>query len=207
MNDPETRPRRRPQFSLLTLMLMTSIVALAITVVMLYREVGPLRRELKQLRDETGQLTIDDATKLHAIRVDTQDELEWKWRIWVPKGAQYRLRAEGGSIPEQGYPDSGGTIVISEPGEYVVRYLIRRDPRSGEWRGSLHLNSGSVGEDPQPWVDWSTRSISSSGVGTSTQSFDTDQTVELIRHRVSQQSQGGKLAEPVSGFAVWLQPK
>ena len=204
------RRRSRPKglrFSILTLVLVTTIIALSITVAMLYREVGPLREEVARLRDEVGELDIDDHTKLHAIRVDTEDELEWKWRIWLPVGVSYRLRAYGGQIPTDGYPLDGGTIYLREPGEHVVRYLIRRDRRDGRWNGSLHTRSGSVGKDHQPWVEWSSTSSTGSGVGSTTQSFESDQQVEIIRHRVSRTANSSSTIEdPAAGFLIWLEP-
>jgi len=49
-------------------MLVTAIVALSITVATLYGEIGPLREAVARLRNEVGELNIDDPTKLHAIR-------------------------------------------------------------------------------------------------------------------------------------------
>jgi hypothetical protein len=114
--DETPRRLKHARFSLLTLMLVTAIVALSITVATLYREIGPLREEVARLRNEVGELNIDDPTKLHAIRIDTDSELEWKWRIWVPGGASYRLRGYGGQVPKEGYPSHGGTMYLREPG-------------------------------------------------------------------------------------------
>jgi hypothetical protein len=205
--DETPRKLKHARFSILTLMLVTAIVALSITVATLYREVGPLRKEVTRLRNEVGELNIDDPTMLHAIRIDTDSELGWKWRIWVPEGASYRLRGYGGQVPKEGYPSQGGTMYLREPGEHVVRYLIRRDPRDGRWNGSLHTRSGSVGKDHQPWVEWSSRTFTGGGVGSSTRSFETDQQVEIIRHRVSEKANSSaKIEDPAAGFMIWLEP-
>jgi hypothetical protein len=184
----------------------TAIVALSVTVAMLYRELGPLREEVSRLRNEVGELNVEDPTKLHAIRVETDNELEWKWRIWIPEGASYRLRGDGGPVPKEGYPMTGGTMYLREPGEHVIRYQIRRDPRDGRWNGSLHTQTGSVGKDHQPWVEWSSRTSTGSGVGTSTRSYEIDQRVEIIRHRVSQANSSANIEDPAAGFIVWLEP-
>jgi len=102
---------------------------------------------------------------------------------------------------------TGGTTFLREPGEHVIRYLVRRDPRDDSWYGSLHTESGSVGRDPQPWVEWGTRTSTSSGVGKSTRSYETDQRVEIIRHRVSEKaSSSTQIEDPVAGFIIWLEP-
>ena len=68
-------PRFRPRISILNALLLTTIVAMAIVIVQLWREVGPLRTEVRQLRNQTGKLSILDPTKTHAIEVATLDDL------------------------------------------------------------------------------------------------------------------------------------
>ena len=199
--------RRGLRFSLLTLLLVTAIAALSITVAMLYRELRPLRREVAELRTEVGRLNIDDPSKLHVMLVASDNDLEWKWRIWVPEGARYELRSHGGPVPAQGFPTDGGTMYLREPGEHVVRYVIRRDPKSNQWYGSMHTESGSVGSNDHPWVEWSSRTSTSGGPGPTTQSFETDQRVEIIRHRVSQAKSSEDIEDPSAGFMIWLDPK
>jgi len=194
------------RFSLITLLLVTTLVALSITVVMLYRELRPLRQEVARLRNEVGELHVADATTLHAIRVESGNELEWKWRIWIPKGTSYRLRGYGGSIPKEGYPTSGGTINFLEPGEQVIRYSIRRDPRDGQWYGTLQTQDASVGKDLQPWVEWPSHRSNAEGVGTSTRAYTAGERVVLIRHRVSQATSSGGIEDPSAGFMIWLEP-
>lgn len=205
MNHDAPAPRCR-RFSLLTLLLATTLMALAVTVAMLYRELGPLRKEVARLRDETGELNVMDPARLHAIRVDTYSELEWKWRIWIPEGAVYRVRGHGGPVSKQGYPKGGGTIYLREPGEHVIRYVIRRDPRDHRWYGGLHTPTASAGKDHQPWVEWTSRTSTSGGVGTSTESYSVRERVELIRHRVSQAPDSEKIEDPAAGFLIWLEP-
>lgn len=206
MSDDTPLRRKGSRFSLRTLLLLTAIIALSVTVAMQYRELRPLRKEVARLRNEVGELNVEDPAKLHAIRVETDSELEWKWRIWIPENASYRLRADGGLVPAEGFPTGGGTMYLREPGEHVIRYAIRRDPRDGRWNGSLHGPTGSVGKDHQLWVEWASTTSTSSGVGTSTRSYDTDRRVEIIRHRVSQAKSSADIEDPASGFIVWLEP-
>ncbi len=97
-------------------------------------------------------------------------------------------------------------MYLRESGEHVIRYLIRRDPRDGRWNGSLHTQTGSVGNDHQPWVDWLSRSSTGGGVGSSTRSYEIDQQVEIIRYRVSQANNSANIEDPAAGFVVWLEP-
>ncbi len=208
MDHEPARTYRLTQFSLLNLVLMTTVVALGVTVYLLYQEVAPLRAEVKRLRDEVGELHVEDKSKVHAIRVETDNELEWKWRIWVPVGAIYNLRGFGDEIPNDGFPDTGGTIYLREPGEHVVRWVIKRDPKNGRWAGSLHQGGSSAGSDTQPWVEWPARSGAISGVGTSTRVFEPHEQVELARHRYENKNNPpAKPTDPLPGFMIWLEPQ
>jgi hypothetical protein len=202
---PSSRSRLR--FSLLNILFLMALVACGITILMLWREVGPLREEVRRLRDEAGMLVVDDPTKVHAIEVNTRDELTWKWRVWIPKGRTYIVRGNGGGIPMEGFPKDGGSMPIYEPGEHVIGYEIDRDRTNGQWYGKTTLaGTGSVGKDHQPWVEWTSRTSTGGGVPKSAQSFETGEHIELIRHRVSQASDSSKIEDPSAGFMIWLEP-
>ena len=174
---------------------------------MLYVELRPLRKEVAELRTEVGRLNINDPTKLHVMRVESENDLEWKWRLWIPEGASYALRATGGMVPKEGFPTDGSTMYLREPGEHVIRYVIRRNPRDDQWYGRLHTQNGSVGSDQQPWVEWKSMTSTSGGPGSATQSHEIDQRVEIIRHRVSQAKSSADIEDPAAGFLIWLEPQ
>ena len=208
MDSPATQASpRRLRYSLLTLLLATAIIALSVTVALLYREVGPLRQEVRRLRDEVGYLSISDPTKLHAIQVDTSEELTWKWRLWIPEDQGYRLRSEGGEVPKSGYPSSGVTISRLKSGETWIEYRIRRDPKSGELRGSMRTPGFAAGSDVHDWVQWPRKRSTLDGVTSTTHVFVPGQTVELIRLRVSKDAASAQdIEDPADGFMIWLAP-
>jgi hypothetical protein len=78
-------PRFRPRISILNALLLTTIVAMAIVIVQLWREVGPLRVELAARRGEMGQLFIADNQKAHGIGVDWDKDGTWRWRLYLPE--------------------------------------------------------------------------------------------------------------------------
>lgn len=204
----EEMPTPRPRFSLLTLVLVTTIVALAVSVGLLYREVGPLRIEVKRLRAEVGELDVRDKSKIHAIQVPSGSKLEWKWRIWIPEGITYSLRSSGGDIPKEGFPEFGGTMYLREPGEHVIRYVIERDPKRDGWAGKLVHDSGSVGSNPQPWVEWSSWTGSGGGVGSTTEVFEPGDRVVLARQRYENGDNPPKDPNgPLPGFMIWLESR
>jgi hypothetical protein len=115
----------RLRLSLLNLFFLTAILALAIVIALFWREIGPLRVEVRQLRDETGKLTIDDPTKLAAIQYHRRDEDLWRWRVWIPAGHSYRLKWIEAAIPRTDFPALADfTRTRSGPCEYVVSYRI-----------------------------------------------------------------------------------
>lgn len=107
-SDIPTQDRRlRVKFSLLTLLLLTAIVALATTVVILWHEVGPLRAENKRLNEERGTLVIDDPEILHAIKIPRQlfaIDAGHSYRIYVPPGQEYLAYVKVNNVPKDGYP-------------------------------------------------------------------------------------------------------
>lgn len=92
---------QRTQFSLQTLALLTAIIALGVTVGMMYRELGPLREEVRRLRIEAGVLDITDASRVHAVRVETYQRKAWKWRVWCPEGRRVFVKVSTANIPKQ----------------------------------------------------------------------------------------------------------
>lgn len=207
MDQERANPRRRRQFSLLNLVLITTVVALSVTVYLLDSEVGPLRQEVKRLRDEVGELHIEDKSKLHAIRVDTDNSLEWKWRVWVPEGTICKVRSTGDAIPAEGFPADGGTVYLREPGEHVLRWVVSRDEKNNRWVGEFRHSTGSVGYDQQPWVEWGRRFAREEGVGRKTQVFEPDERVVLIRRRyTNRDNPPANPDDPLEGFLIWIEP-
>jgi hypothetical protein len=91
--------RIRPRLSLLSALLLLTIAGMAIVIVQLWREVGPLRREVQALRAEVGVLGIDDDRKIHAIQVKQPIGFQWTWRLWLPKGYDYWFCASREVLP------------------------------------------------------------------------------------------------------------
>ncbi|MEO0532228.1 MAG: hypothetical protein AAF266_16910 [Planctomycetota bacterium] len=143
----ESKPKRRPRVSLLSLFLLTALVATSVTTGTLWREIRPLRSEVLRLRVETGQLTVDDPAKLHALAIDTMDEDTWKWRVYLPEGPTYRIATKIGRIKgitsaiskAEWFAANGSNCSTTlEPGEFVVTVKLERDPTHPN--GERHWN-------------------------------------------------------------------
>jgi hypothetical protein len=213
-NQPSAKPVRiawRPRLSLLTALLLMTIIGLAIGLIQLWREVGPLRAEVRQLRDEVGRLSIDDPTKLHAIEVRSVDDHTWKWRVWVPEGKTVQVHSQWGNVPRNGVPPSHNSVAINS-GEYWITLSARHNKESGQWEETLATQGGSVGGIIQPnehWFDW--KSTASTGEGVSHTTYvapDKDATVVLKRFRAGQVNSSAllnKSNQPTPGFIVWIE--
>jgi hypothetical protein len=151
MTEASVRPSRG-QFSLLTLVLVSVIVALVLGLWRSGSEIATLRTELKRVvsdteqelerwRAEVGALKIDDPTKLHAIRIATFEDLTWKWRVFVPKGRQFLVGSQCNRIPKDGTPGAAGPMLTS--GEQIVRMSIRKSLRTDQWEYVVSGGQGS----------------------------------------------------------------
>lgn len=200
-------PSRRPRFSLQTVALLTAIIGLAITVTMMQRDLGPLREENRRLRDEVGELSISDVSRLHAIRAPSQDNLTWKWRLWLPMGHNYAVRIAEGPIPVEGFPKPHGSIFVEGKGEELwVQYRISQS-HSGHWLGSLSSAGGSVGGLRHDWVDWPAKVTAMGGVANTTKAGSADQPLTLMRYRTAQKDSSSDIPDPADGFLVWVEAR
>ena len=124
-----SRKGRPIRFSLFTAILLTTIVGLTIVVVVLWREVGPLRVEVRQMRAQLGKLTIDDA---EALRQRTVEESRAKADSFSRLIAQFQTAERAG---EQSYA-SARQMALGR------RYVEVMNEILGKVAGKVFLDSG-----------------------------------------------------------------
>ncbi len=231
---PLVGSRRGPRFSLGTLLLLMALAAVGVTVWQLYRELVPLRAELRRFRDEAGSLSIDDPTKLHAIRLQSLDDSTWKFRIYVPKGQRYGLVLTVNDVPRSGLPaiwrpqprpgryecsmlGNGNYVFLSE-GEHVISVGVatteegircvsmeQYDETTG-WRGKRHRVE--VKEAEWPRVDHG--GFEEDGLkDRSTHMAGRSGEITLMRYiapQVPQQGPPVPVSYPADGFLLWIEP-
>ena len=93
----------RPRISLLTALLLTTIAGMALVIVQLFRQVEPLRAEVRRLRAEQGYLNIADPEKAYVV-AGFGEPLRFGaigriWRIYLPPGDHYWLFCSMGKLP------------------------------------------------------------------------------------------------------------
>lgn len=131
------------RISLLTALLLMTIVGLAIVVVQLWREVGPLRAQVRGMRTELGLLNIDDPAIAQAIQLGGGEPDRWKWRIYLPPSGQYTLFVYSGTIPprdsRQGRnwydavrQDGSGSAESINSGEFVLNVELLKE--GAQWQ-------------------------------------------------------------------------
>ena len=160
--------RRKPGVSLLTLLLLVTIGALAVGVWRAGESVVPLRGELLRLRRELGSLTIADPAEIHAQAIPMVALNSWRWRIYLPPGRQYSLRAAVSGDAARASDSAAGLlrwgpgVVVQEltrdydlaPGEYTLDATIAA---LGEQMFFRIGSPGDVGpgaeiQSDEPWV-------------------------------------------------------
>src|SRR4051794_22261247 len=201
--------RLRPRLSLLTALLLITIAGMALVVARLWREVGPLRAELCQLRNEVGRLSIDDPTKIHAIEVRTNEPLFWKWRVWVPEGTRATVSAQWGRVPAIGLPTSVPAHGLV-PGEQWITMRAMRDAKDETWYARLETKTWSTHipiDEQSYWWNWPIAGILISGVRFETAAEDKKgEPLVLTRYRTEHSNGSVQLQSsnaPSAGFIIW----
>lgn len=183
---------KAPRLSLLNLLLITALIASWLMTAMLWRDVGPLRREVRQLRDETGRLTIVDKTKLHAIAISTDpvSGYEWAWRVYIPPGKRCQIRTANRSQDSRGASSSGsGSGIVLGEGEHKVRAVLRPGEK-GQWSYKVSSNGSNVGGslamETNPPNSNGRSAQSESDTRSESVSFGPDKTVKLLKTRIEE---------------------
>jgi hypothetical protein len=207
-------PNLRPRISILTALLLMTIAGMAIVIMQLWREVGPLRAETQQLRNETGRLSIEDPRKIHAIEVRTNDTMMWKWRVWIPAGMKVNAMANWGTVPHEGVPNAQCGVEL-DPGERWVTLRVTRNSIDGDWIARIETSGSGSGvkiDEKDYWWQGPPRAMAAPGVGYQTAKTDNlQQPFVLNRYHVGSPSVTNSSdllspGPPTSGFIIWLEP-
>ena len=116
---------RRPwAFSIQTLLAVVALVCVSTSHIFTSRELRSTRQELARLRDQVGELSIEDDQAVQVVSVPTPEKHMWRWRLHVPNSAQLVWVIAHDLLPPTGLPrlDSGTFYRFDPavPGEYLV---------------------------------------------------------------------------------------
>ena len=196
-------PRFRPRISILTALLLMTIVGLAIVVALQWREVGPLRRELKALRAEVGVLDIDDESKVHVVQVKEPGNFRWNWRIWLPKGYDYWFCASQ-RVPPNGITNRQSESFLGMGGQQVnlrVEVVPNEDGKRTVYMSCRTSRNWVFDVDDAKWVNGKVMIGEVVSGAKSQVSSNVDEPLVLLR--LSEHDRTTK-ENPPHGLLVWI---
>ncbi len=149
------RRRWRFQYSLATLMWLSTVAVCACALVVTYRRMERAETEVGQYRDEMGYLDISNRSKASARMIRQVDPNRWTWRVYLPPGRHFRFRMATEQIPAQGLPERQGDMSPAQSeGEQLVD-LETVEELGGRLRVTLyHTGSRSTIRLPIASWDW-----------------------------------------------------
>ena len=205
-------PNLRPRISILTALLLTTIVGMAIVIVQLWREVGPLRADNKRLNEERGTLVIGDPTQLHAIKIPGRfaGEGRQSFRVYVPPGQTYLAFVHINDVPKAGLPEpkklpshagmlglfQGRLFARLGPGEHTVTIKTTHRGKISDIalivgfadQGFPLDASAMTPKDRWPTVVPETFKVFGDGVGQQSVAADASNPLVLLRTRIQEVS-------------------
>ncbi|MEW4564292.1 hypothetical protein AB1K70_17270 [Bremerella sp. JC770] len=173
--------------------------------------------EIDALRRELRSLDTSDRKNVHVIAMETNQDMVWKWRIFIPPGKKFNLKSMVGTISDRSFPE-GAMVTPIEPGEGVLTCSVTRNA-GGDWDQDVRYVSGAhvatstlkVFDSSMAWYGKQGSSTTSGSITTSMgqQSFSGEHRIELLRFRRWIQDQPNvKFAptESTDGILFWLEP-
>ncbi len=171
MEANSNKPKRRMQFTILNLLLLMTTAAFGFGLyharqdnVSLAKENQALVAVNRRLKAERGGLTVEDKTKVYAIRVPEIRDNVWTYRVHFPEGDEFFVAAVVNNLPTgdygamqlEGDPPNTSTIgsirvdnawgVASgmQAGEYLITFALFE--KEGKWHYRLKTNlvSGTI---------------------------------------------------------------
>jgi hypothetical protein len=183
-----------------------TIAGMAIVIVQLWREVGPLRREVESLRAEVGVLGIDDVSKIHVVQVKAPGSFHWTWRIWLPKGHDYWFCAST-EVPPTGITKSQYRALLGMGGREITLRVGVAPSENGKryvYLKCLNADSPFFEVEDTKWVNGETMISMDITGATSQVSSNVDEPVVLLR--LAEDSRSSTKQSPY-GVLIWISNK
>jgi hypothetical protein len=206
----------RFRFSLRSFFLFLIVACLIGSNLFTAREVNRLNEKLSEsyranekLQAELGLLVVTDPNKLHAVAVQTQESLTWRWRLHVPTGRRFRLFMATQEIPDNCLPTNHSSSGLVE-GDFTATAAIRKG-HLDKWMFRVMYPSGSTGmafsDERSEWIVNHPGSSESQAGSNDSESTNPGETMVLLRFRVMQRAGDGSsssVAEPCDGVMIWI---
>ena len=201
------------QYTLGTLLLLTSCMGLACAYCTLWYQHRVALRELELLRTEQGILSGIDRNEVSIVAVPTNELDVWRWRIFVPQGSRVDIGIETKDIPASGTPKPliTGAFIESNPNGTLITGSIKKSVKKG-YDLILNLGNGILSNvmedrDLELWHDGGGESMVAGLDGT--QSVALGESIILVRKRLMEPVSATQNQVPSGlsrGYMLWIRP-
>lgn len=114
------------RFSLLSMILLITVVALSISHWQLSEQLSQMKVRTEQLGRSLGIPPISDPTKVTAIGVPVMVDDAWEWHVVIPEGKEYDLFVAFTHVPYEGLPENPIHVGTMTNGEIRVNLSIEK---------------------------------------------------------------------------------
>lgn len=116
----------RRRFLRFSLLLFVSLACVIISHLYVTYENRHLRDANDDLKVDLGDVVVNDPTHAYLRRLETAEELVWRYRIYLPPGQRYMLCFERGGV-------RNGSGMSDREGQFTLTCRVRRES-DGKWR-------------------------------------------------------------------------
>ena len=122
-----------PKFSILTLLLATTIFGLTVSLIFTNKRLAQKSSQLDSLLSEVRHLNIEDDNEIHVVNIPGFGENSWRWRIFLPNDRQFRLRSAYNNVPKLSLPSNppDNYRCALPSGEFILTATIHES--DGKW--------------------------------------------------------------------------
>ncbi|QDU77216.1 hypothetical protein Pan97_42780 [Bremerella volcania] len=130
---PDSRKKRswRIRFSLLSMILLITVVALSISHWQMSEQLAQMKVRTEQLSDSLGIPPVSDPTKVTAIGVPLMVDDAWEWHLVIPEGKEYDLYVAFTHVPGEGLPENPIHVESITNGEVRINLSIEKQEMTG----------------------------------------------------------------------------
>jgi hypothetical protein len=215
---------RHGSYNLRTLLVVVAVICFAVGSYVVGSRLQEAEQEVRQRRSETGELTIEDRSKVHIVAVEADEPNTWHWRMYLPKGARYQWNIAIDEIPRYSPPRRAAMSGVSneryweQENEVFITAKLRKGDE-GAWQLSVRSRIGNsknqmggaaltIPADKLAWLESVPCTDGQVAGSNDTLVKEPNDSVILLQKRPSEQKSDGSFEpspDPMPGFMVWLQ--
>jgi hypothetical protein len=200
----QERSRFAPQWSLLTLLLLTAAVAVWVGYFRYRYEIPALEQEIDQMKRMVRELIVEDPQQIAVVKLAEMWMDDQRWDIHLPEG-EFVIRLATRQIGKAGLAPVAAEAPI-DSGRHQVE-LQKNDSEDG-WRITVLVDDRPAIEAAEEAGWYPGRGSEGPGGITICEQQPPERPVELHRHRFSQRTKSGTYKapeEPTNGLLLWVE--